>query len=63
MGTFTVLSSVATFLTVVLVVGAALLALALVAATVQWFVQQRPARLARHESVASYYLRGHAFAH
>lgn len=63
MGTFTGLATIATALTVLLVVAAVVIGAALLVLAVEFFATQRPRRLARRESVASYYLSGHAFSH
>jgi hypothetical protein len=63
MGTFTGLATIATFLTVLLVVGAVVVGASLIVLAVEWFATQRPIRLARRESITIYYLRGHAVAH
>lgn len=63
MGTFTTLASVASFIQILLTVGAVVLGVTLLAGTVQWFAAHRPVRLARRESIPTYYLRGHAFSH
>ena len=63
MGTFTGLATIATFLTVLLVVGAVIVGSALPVLAVEFFATQRPRRLARQESIPTYYLRGHAFSH
>ncbi len=63
MGPFTTLAATATALQVLLVIGAVILGASLIALAVQWFVAQRPLRLARRESIPTYYFGGHAFSH
>jgi hypothetical protein len=63
MGTFSTLAAAATALQALIVVGAVLLGASLLTLAVMWFVEQRPMRLARHESIPTYYFSGHAFSH
>ena len=63
MGLLPGLATITTVLTVVLVVSAVVIAAGFTVLAVDFFRTQRPRRLAAHESIATYYLNGHAFAH
>lgn len=63
MGLMTGLATFTTMLQIIFVVSAVLIGLALVAGAVDFFRNNRPRRLALHESIPTYYFQGHAFAH
>ncbi len=62
MGTLTAAAFVATWLTVVVAVAGAVVVLAIATAVAMFFHERHADRVARHESVRTYY-RHHVFAH
>jgi hypothetical protein len=63
MGLMTGLATIVTVLQVTLAVAAVVIAGGFAVLAVDVVRTQRPRRLARHESIGAWYLKGHAFSH